>query len=255
MPLPDLRSLCIDLDVTPGDLCVTLPGPVEVCAHFPSLVPPSPDELVRQLFAQVNSALAPLQPIFNIIDVVVAIFDCIKAISTLDPVKIIECIPNLAQRIAALLRLIPLLSIPVLVVQFLDILILFLKGQRNQLVRQLNYLQRIIAAELAAQRPGNVGLNHAIICAREDLDKLIQWFNEGATPLNRLIGIINFFLEIIGLEKYAIPDMSTVNPEALEDGIAVIDLTIELLTGIRNAVAPIAGQISGPFEDAADALE
>lgn len=218
-------------------------------------MPPSPDELVRQLFAQVNAALAPLQPIFNIIDVVVAIFDCIKAISTLDPVKIIECIPNLAQRVAALLRLIPLLSIPVLVVQFLDILILFLKGQRNQLVRQLNYLQRIIAAELAAQRPGNVGLNHAIICAREDLDKLIQWFNEGASPLNRLIGIINFFLELIGLGQYAIPDMNTVDPEALQDGIDLINLTIELLTGIRNAVAPIAGQISGPFEAAADELD
>lgn len=255
MPLPDLRTLCVDIDVTPGDLCVTFPGGTEVCVHFPSLVPPSPDELVRQLFAQLNSALAPLQPVFNIIDVVVAIFDCIKAISTLDPVQIINCIPNLAERVAALLRLIPLLTIPVLVVQFLDILILFLRGQRNQVARQAAYLQRILAAELAATRPGNVGLNAAIICAREDLANLIRFFNDGATPINRLIGVINLFMETIGLGQYAIPDISNIDDEDLAHATAVYDVTIELLTHLRNAIAPIAGQISEPFEEAAQAVE
>ena len=255
MPLPDLRTLCIDLDVTPGDLCVTFPGGAEVCLHFPSLVPPDPSEMVKQLFAQINAALAPLQPIFNIIDAVVAIFDCVQAISTLDPVKIINCIPNLAERVAALLRLIPLLTIPVLVLQFLDILILFLRGQRNQAFRQLLYIQRILAAELAATRPGNVGLSAAIICSKDDLKNLIKWFNEGATPLNRLIGLINFMMETIGLGKYAIPDMADVDPEQLENALIVYDLTIELLTFLRNAVAPIAGQISAPFEAAATAVE
>ena len=256
MPLPDLAQLCVDIDVTPGTLCITLPGPSEICVQFPSLVPPSPDELVKQLFAQLNAALAPLTPIFNIIDVVVAIFDCIKAISTLDPVEIVNCLPGLAERVAALLRLIPQLTIPVLVVQFLEVLILFLRGQRNQIVRQLAYIQRILVAELAATRPGNLGLSSAIICSKDDLRNLVQWFNEGATPLNRLIGVINAFFEIIPpLQPYAIPDLSEIDPDRLEDAVALFDVVIDILTALRNAIAPIAGQITGPFEEAAEAVE
>lgn len=255
MPLPDLRTLCIDLDVTPGDICITFPGGTEVCAHFPRLTPPDPTEIVRQLFAQINSALAPMAPIFNIIDAIVAVFDCIKAITTLDPKKILECIPNLSEKIAALLRLIPLLTIPVLLVQFLDILILFLRGQRNQMLRQAAYLQRILATQLASQRPGNLALARVIDCANADFENVILFMNEGLTPINRLIGLINFFMAVIGLEKYSIPDVSNIDPADLANGVDAIDLTIQLLSGLRAAIAPVAGQISAPFEAAAEAVE
>ena len=91
MPLPDLREFCIDVDVVPGEVCITFPGGAELCATIPDLVPPQPDKLIRALFAQVNAALQPLTPIFNIIDAVVAIFECVKAISTLNPEEIINC--------------------------------------------------------------------------------------------------------------------------------------------------------------------
>lgn len=237
MPLPDLRTFCIDVDAVPGDLCITFPGGSEVCVSLPSASPPTLDKLVRQLFAQVNTALAPLTPIFNIIDAVVAVFDCVKAISTLDPQKIIECIPNLAEKIAELLALIPQVSLVALVADIVDMLILYFKGLRNQILRQNAYYLRILDAQLAATRPGNIALARVLPCAREDLDQLLVWQNSSAAPVNRLIGVINLFLEIIGLEKYQIPTISSlIDPEDFEDAVFLIDKTIELLVYIRLAI-------------------
>lgn len=238
MPLPDLREFCIDIDVVPGEVCVTFPGGAEICATLPDIVPPQPDKYIRALFAQVNSALAPLQPIFNIIDAIVAVFDCIKAVSTLDPVEIINCIPNLADKVAALLNLLPQLSLPALIAGLLEVLILYMQGTRNQIVRAIELLQRVLDAETAATRPGNIALARVLPCALDDLDKLFQWQNEANKPVNRLIGVINLFLEIIGLSRFKIPCIGSLLADLpqLEAAIDLIDLLIELLRIIRLAI-------------------
>jgi hypothetical protein len=255
MPTPPVQDLCVGVDVTATQVCLTMPGGVSLCAQFPSLVPPSPDELISQLFAQLNAALAPLQPTFNLLDAILAIFSCIKAIATLDPKKIADCIPNLADKIAKILQLIPALSLPVLIVQFLDILILFLTGQRNQLTALLRYNTQILAAETAAQQPGNLALASVIECARADLDSVVRWLNASASPVNRLIGLVNLFLQTIGLGQFSIPSLEGANPEDLSGAIAAIDAAITGLEVVRAALAPLAGQVTGPFEAAAEALE
>ena len=240
MPLPDLRDFCIDVDVAPGEVCVTMPGGAEMCVTLPDLVPPSPDKLIRQMFAQLNAALAPLTPIFNIVDAVVAVFDCIKAISTLDPVEILNCIPGLAEKVNKLLTLIPALSLPALVAGVLEILILWLRGMYNQAARAEALLKRILAAETASLRPGNLALASVIPCALDDLDKLLQWQNESSKPVNRLIGVVNTFLEIIGLERFTIPCLGQVLADlsALGLYLELITLLEQLLTIIR-AFIPI----------------
>ena len=240
MPLPDLRTFCIDVDAVPGNLCVTFPGGAEVCASLPSANVPVIDDLMRQMFAQVNTALAPLTPIFNIIDAVIAVFDCVKAISTLNPQEILNCIPNLAEKIAELLNLIPQVSLVALVADVIDMLILYFKGIRNQILRQLAYYLRILDAQLAATRPGNIALARVLPCALEDLDQLLNWQNQSASPLNRLIGVVNVFLEIIGLGKLGIPlyapPSSAISQEEFEQSVILIDKTIELLVYIRLAI-------------------
>lgn len=239
MPIPDLPQLCIDLLVTPGELCVTLPVGADLCVQFPSVVPPTPDELVKMLFGQINTALAPLQPIFNIVDAVVAVFNCVKAISTLDPVEIINCIPNLAQVINQLLKLIPQLSLPILIVQFIDVLIIYLNGQVNQLLRYQAYLERILTAETIALRPGNIALANVITCAKSDSNKLISFMNEQNAPVNRLIGFINLFLKIIGIEP-GLPTLGEILPDQVEDTILLIGYTVEALEFIRKLI-PVGG--------------
>lgn len=238
MPLPDLRDVCLDVDVVSGEVCITMPGGSEICATLPDLVPPTQDKFIRQLFGQVNSALAPLQPVFNVIDTVVAIFECIKAISTLNPEKIVNCIPNLAEKVDGLLKLIPQLSLVALVGGLIEVIILFLRGQKNQIARMRALLVRLLDAETAATRPGNRALANVLPCALDDLDKLILWQNESNKPVNRLFGVINLFLEIIGLARFKIPCIGNLLADlgVLDDQLELIDLLIELLTTIRLAI-------------------
>ena len=153
-----------------------------------------------------------------------------------------ETMPFLAEKIAELLALIPQLSLVSLVADIIEMLILYFKGIRNQILRQLAYYLRILDAELAATRPGNIALARVLPCALEDFDQLLNWQNSSATPINRLIGVVNVFLEIIGLGKLGIPlyapPTSALNltQEDFEKSVILIDKTIELLVYVRLAI-------------------
>ena len=91
MPLP----ICIEIPEIPDPFQITLPGGVTM-EHI-------------NLMEVIQPALTPLVPLFNIIDTVVAVFNCIKAIpDTLgpppDPTAIAACIPELAAKVNALYR-------------------------------------------------------------------------------------------------------------------------------------------------------
>lgn len=245
MPLPDMTQLCVGLSVTPGEMCVTFPVGNDLCVQWPSLIPPDPTELIKQLFAQMNAAMAPLAPIFNIIDAVVAVFDCVKAIATLNPEEILGCIPNLAEKIDKLLKLIPQLSLPLLIVGFLDALITYLEGTKAQLLRQKAFIERVIAAQSAAAMPGNVALSKVVLCALDSIDNFFVFMNEQSAPLNRLIGIVNLFLATIGLGKYCIPNLGSLAPELIDPGILALDGIIQLLEILRSLI-PIGKPLPFP---------
>ena len=86
--------ICIEIPELPDPLSITLPGGVSM-------------ESIN-LMEQIQPALTPLMPLFDIIDTVVAVFNCIKAIpDTLgpppDPTVLAACIPELAEKVAKLL--------------------------------------------------------------------------------------------------------------------------------------------------------
>lgn len=224
MPLPNFGAFCFGISVAPGAKCITMPGGVELCVSIPSMVPLDPLELAQDLIAKLNGALAPLQPVFNVIDAVIAVFDCVKAIATLNPEKILGCIPNLAERINELLKLIPVLSIPVLIQGFLDCLILYLEGLKNNLASMQAYLDRILAAALASANT-DVELGPIIDCAKSDLDLLLIFQGSQSEPINRMIGIINAFLQLLGLP--CIPVIGT--PNLTPGFIILLDKLIEFL--------------------------
>lgn len=58
--------VCIEIPPIPDPLQMTLPGGVTMVS--------------MNLLASIQPALTPLVPIFNIIDTVIAVFNCIKAI-------------------------------------------------------------------------------------------------------------------------------------------------------------------------------
>lgn len=246
--LPDLTVYCsVNFSCVDGSarLCVPFPGGAELCAIFPAMKVPDPSEMVNALLQQVNAALAPLGMIFTIIEVAIAVVDCIKAIQKAilnfppDPFKIAECIPGLERAIAKLLKLIPYLVIPALVGALLDAIVCFLSGMRNQILAIINKIVRILAAQTRASKLPSLALSAVLDCANGDMDLAIKNLADGAKPIGRIIGIVNALLQLAGAQPNAdgsgpIPDISSVFGQEAHAIISPLDDAILVLKGIRK---------------------
>jgi hypothetical protein len=238
MPLPDLSVACIEIKVGKQDLCVTFPGGAEMCVQMPSVTVPDPSELSKQLMAQANAALAPLMPVFNIIDAVLALFNCVKAIPDAlgpppDPSKLAKCMPDVAKKVSKLLKLIPQLSVPLMIVGLIDVVLTFLEGIRGQLKAVIAAQVRIAAAATRAAELGNVQLSTIVDCANANIDAQMKNLSESAAPVNRLIGVINLFVELAGLPK--LPDLSNLGNDA-QAALGVLDPLVDQLKAARSAI-------------------
>lgn len=240
MPIPineTLEELCIDLFRIDGK-CIVFAGGAEICFPQPT-IPTDNGEAVRHLLGLINTALAPLQPVFNIIDAIIALFECVQAIpdaiTNLDPTGLIECIPDLVEKISKLLALIPQLSLPLMLIAIIDCVIDLLKDLRAQLINIAEEQLRIIAAGLEAAEPGNVALRTIVDCAQKDLDVFLEFANASLLPLNRLIGLIAAFLSIFGIDLQAGLDEFT-DVSNLEVLLTPIDVTIEIFETVRGLI-------------------
>jgi hypothetical protein len=178
-----------------------MPGGANLCVNLPSLSVPSVSEVARQFFAQINTALTPLQPVFAIMDTLQAVVDCVKsipeAILQLDPQGLLECAPNMLDKLSKVAAMFPPLSIPVLLRDAISAIIVFLQGLQQDLAGAQLQLDRILEAKTAAQLPGNAPLLGVIACAEDFFGKVMEHIGGGAEPLNRLIGVLNTLVGLI----------------------------------------------------------
>jgi hypothetical protein len=127
-------------------------------------------QLSKQLMAQANAALAPLVPVFNVIDTVLALFQTVKsipdAITHLDPTKITDELPDVAQKASKLLAIVPQLSVPLMILGLIDVLLAFLGGLSGQLRALIDQQVRIQHAENRAAELGNAQLQTVVDCSR-----------------------------------------------------------------------------------------
>lgn len=239
MPLPthiDLASECVLLSTGPGELCITFPGGATLCAQAGFDVG-DPATIVKSLLGQINTALVPLAPFFDMLDLFKAIFDCIQAIpdciTQLNPGNLLNCIPHLAKAVNKLLALIPPFPIFVMVKGILRTIIVGLQGVKLKLKALIDHALRISRAGLRAAQTGNLNLQAVVDCAAGNLDAYLQNMNAEFAPLNRLIGLVNVLLELAQLECIpAIGGIASVSEEAL----IPLDAIIEFLTIIEAAI-------------------
>ena len=203
MPMPNLETLCVELTVTPQRLSVIVPGGASLDPELPDLGPADPMRLAKQLLAQANAALAPLGPVFDLIDVGLALVEAVKAIpdaiSHLDPGKITDALPELAQKAAKLAPLVPQLSVPLLVVGLIDTLLAFLDGLVVHLRALIGQQARIQKAADRAASLGNAQLQAVADCSRHHVDAQLQSLSESLAPVNRFIGLLNMLGQLAGL--------------------------------------------------------
>ncbi len=237
MPIPDLSLFCVRI-APQGRLCITMPGGSEMCVPWTNGRVPDPYEYSLAALGAINSALQPLIPFFDVLDVLIAIHDCVKAVEKAlgpppDPSKLIQCFPKLAKALGKLLKLIPQLSIPVMVGNLLDVTILFLTGLETQLLTVLRKQLRLLRAATYAAKIGSVQLQVAVDCANADLSAHLANMNKDAEATARLFVLINALLELAGMDPLpSITDLGTDAAKALKP----IDALIEILTTARRAL-------------------
>ena len=232
----DFENACILLNTGPGELCVTFPGGATICAQVGYEIGDIP-EIVQNMLDSLNTALAPLVPFLNMIDVIKAIVDCIQAIpdclSPPSPTPLVECIPNLIEKLNKILELIPPFPIFKLVKGILNVIIQGLIGLRARIVAILRQIERILQAATKAQAVGNLALQLVVDCANGNMDAKLENLNAQFLPLNRLLGLVNLLLELIGVD--CIPALEGL-AELGEEALAPLDATIELLQAIYAAI-------------------
>lgn len=232
------QASCALVTITSRELCIRMPVGQELCVQLPDVGVADPSELGIGMMAQLNSALTPLAPIFNIIDVALAIFHCIKAIpkaiATLNPKLLVDCVDALALAVDKLIQLIPQLSIPLMIVDAIDVLIVYLTGFKRQLEALAAKEARLLQAATKGAEPGQFALAGHVECVEANFDVDIENLNEQTAPVNRLIGLLNAFLSIISAGKLKLPCIGTVGN--ISAALVGIDLLIEVLQTIRDVI-------------------
>lgn len=240
----DVSAGCIELDIdaTLDGLVIIFPGDAEL--QIPS--PPGVDvafaiDYAKQLLAAINSALMPLQPIFNIIDIIITIVEFAKAIpdsiTGLDPSKLFKLIPKLLAKLDKLLSLIPPLSIPILIKTIINAIVVMLSGVKATLTAIVNVS---IKVKLATDRadaltgPAKLQLQAAISCASASAAISMSGLAQGMKPLDSLLKIVKLFIEIVGL-PIKIPTISDIGVDA-SFAVDLIGDLIDVLTLVVKAI-------------------
>lgn len=237
MPLSgDITILCPQLRTGPGRVCVTMPGGGEICVSAdPNL--PDAASATKKMFDAANGALAPLVPIFNILDAIFAIKDCIEAIPKSlvppNPKPMLECLVELLKKIGILSKILPYVSVPAMIVGLIDAIIGFLEGYLAEVRRMIARVEAIARARTRAEELGNVQLIAVLDCAEQNVKLELENLNQSAEPLNRLIGVLNGFADLAGLP--CIPSIDGLT-ELSDEALKPIEDVIEFLIALRDSI-------------------
>ena len=184
-----------------------------------------------------NSALAPFTPLFRIIDVLLAIHKCLMAIPGIlgpppDPSSLLEALKELAEKLKAILRMLPYLTFPIIIVQMLDMTIALLSGIARELQALARYMSRIEDAELiVADIPG---LLPVINCAYGQVDAHMNNLKYILAPINPTIELLNLFAQLAQLgDPFPIPRVDAF-PDTGADPEDVAQVLLDIVTQIRS---------------------
>jgi hypothetical protein len=245
MALPDLNNFCNPpAPQTCAPLCITFPGGAQFCG-VGGTTPPDSLSFAASAVAQATVALAPLQPVFDVINVLVDLVACVKAIPGIlgpppNPGKLIACFPKLVDDLAKLLGILPPLSVPVLIASILEAILCFLEGLRAVIMSILNKLIRILAALLRVKVTGSLALQVAVDCEQQNLDGFLAWISTLVEPITCLLTLINALLGLIGLPELNITLSVGVDVSALEAILTPIDDIIAILKALLASL-PVGG--------------
>lgn len=235
MALPAIDTLCRAIDAAPLRLRIRFPGGAEITSITNEL-PPSLFALAQSLLGQASSALAPLAPIFNVVETIVAIQTCLTAVVDAlgpppDPSKLASCLPELAKKVEAIIALLPPTSVLALIADILDTLVAALQGSIEELRAIARMLDRIASARLLSDSVP--GLLSVVDCGEQtaatQMDNLVRSF----ASLNAMIGAVNGLASLAGLPQLPLLTSLPGDPEAAVDALQG---GVDALRAFRDAI-------------------
>lgn len=239
MSLPEATCLALEIDISAFlDLSIDLPGGMSLHANLEPGQFPNLSVIVGGLLKPLNAALTPLAPFFCILDVIIKLIDVVKAIPDSlgpppDPTKIAKALAALVKAAACLVKLIPPLSIPIMIVGICKVITAALLALVEELKFMITAQASLdIGTALAAQYALDpdllqiaAGLSASIDCAQADLDLSLVISGGSLGPLNKFLDLLNAFMSLAGLPKFGAVS-ATGDPSAmlqpLEDAVLAI---------------------------------
>lgn len=255
MPLPDVSDVCVALDAETGldlrlgvdlsiplsELKISLPGGIKLQAKASQKIP-NPGDLMADLLAQLNAALAPFQPIFDLLDIALVMVKVFDAVKSLNPLKIADELIKLIAKVDVVAAYIPPLSIPIMIRDIIDVLLVFLAGLKASLSVSLSAQVKLDAASakaaalIATGDPAAIAiaaqLQVSIDCGQANLDAQLAAQGNSMGPLNRFLALLSALCELVGLPP--LPGLSLGGDISV--AIDAVDALIAVLGTIRAGI-------------------
>lgn len=204
---------------------------------------PNAADIWLQFYSQIGPAMSGLAPIFTIIDAILAVFRCfegtIEFAKSLDPTDLIKCVPELVEKINALLSLIPQLSIPRMAKAIVQGLAALLRAIATDLRYVQQQLARIAAGIDDAHDLGDVSLLSFLSCAEKTIEDQALSTAEALKGIGRIVLLINLLMALFGGPE--IPCFG-----ALLEDLDQLDAVIAALLAIADLLQQLADLIPDP---------
>jgi hypothetical protein len=245
MPAPDPKTYCVHLDengfdvsASPNikknlaDLGITFPG-----GSFLQATGQRIQQTPAALLGQLNTALMPLQPIFFVIDVAITLKDVLDAIKTLNPVSIGQAVAKIVPKIEKLVALVPQASVPIMILNCIDVIIAFLQVTQVSLRALVDAENSANSAQAkASEIGGDAGARLSVIagCGLENVKAGLGLLQKQLAPVNRLIALLNLVGGIVSLPQ--IPTVGGASAGSAAEMLPILDTALSALTVVRGSI-------------------
>lgn len=202
-------AICIEIPEIPSELNVRFPGLGTLAALRDSLEKmPRPSEIVLKFINSLQPAMGSLYMFIRVIDVVIAVINCIKAIPEaipFNPGAIINCLTNLFEKLAALLKLLPPLVYVAFIADILQLLRILVADIISLILLIDQRITEIKQMITEAQTRGDTVLIQLGECAKQETIREA----EGLLQIFQIVGkLMLLFLTVLDAMATLIPGLS-----------------------------------------------
>lgn len=219
-------------------LTLSLPGGLRV-SGVPTQVGATSLTQALALVGAAGPAMAPLAPAFTLIDAMLSVKDFAQAVPELivNPGAVVEAGVKLAQKIGKLASLVPQLSVPVMVADVLDAVILLLRGLADELrgiSAEEARIESVVAVASTLPPGAREALLQVVASARAATGVRradVQTALAGAGPL---LGIVNAFVGLLGLPGVELELDASSGSAA--DAVTALEAAVDILRAFRRSL-------------------